>query len=279
MLKKSVFDQFLSVQPGWECEKINKEILLDDGSGAPLAVAYELQIQPEVDALNCVPGVGLIGVLFSLDPNDPRAICCGTLNEPKHIPLYGIHHVLGCQFFPGEFTRIFGISSKELADTEIPLDDFIRVGTVTEEIAAAQTFEQRIGIVRRFIREWEDRTRQSDVTDLTCQIMRNALLQHGNVRLSELADQTGYSTRYLQKLMLDHVGLTPKAALGNMRFQNALRLMLENPYLPLSDLAQQSGYYDQSHFTKVFKEFMGVTPAAFQKQLKDTLKSGGTIRK
>ena len=109
--------------------------------------------------------------------------------------------------------------------------------------------------------------------------MRDALVSHGNVRMSDLAEQTGYSTRYLQRLMLDHVGLAPKVALENIRFQNALRILLENPFIPLSELALQGGYYDQSHFTKVFKDYMGITPAAFQKQLWETLKTGGTIRK
>ncbi len=279
MNKSTAFDRFLSVQPGWECEKLNKEVLIEEKSGAPLAVAYEIQTPPEIDSLNCVPGVGLIGILFSLNPDDPRAICCGVLNESKHVPLYGMHHVLSCQFFPGEFTRIFGISSKELSDTEIPLDDFIKTGTVTTQMAEAATFEERISIARNFISEWEKRTHKRDVNDLARSVMRDALLSHGNIRMSDLADQTGYSTRYLQKLMLDHVGLAPKVALDNIRFQNALRILLENPFISLSELAQQGGYYDQSHFTKAFKDYMGITPAAFQKKLQDTLKTGGTIRK
>lgn len=42
--------------------------------------------------------------------------------------------------------------------------------------------------------------------------------------------------------------------------------MLAHPAYPLSLIAQQSGFYDQAHFTKVFKKMMDQTPAEFIRQ-------------
>lgn len=266
------FSRFLSVQPFWQVEKENQRLLYDDETGVPLAVVYQLSANG-TKGLDCVPGIGLIGIQFSLDPNDPRALCCGTLNSSKVVPLYGMDKVLSCQFFPGEFTRIFGVPSSELADIEVPLDNLLHVGSAVEQIALATNFEDRVGGAQAFIREWQTRTKNTSVDTLTQKMMLDILLSHGDRRLSELEEQTGYSARYLQKIMLEHIGLAPKTALSNIRFQNALRVMLDQPRLSVAEVAQRCGYYDQSHFTKVFKEYVGTTPSAFQDSLRKKMQS------
>lgn len=79
--------------------------------------------------------------------------------------------------------------------------------------------------------------------------------------------------------MLEHVGLAPKTALNNIRFQSVLRRLLENPFCSLAEAAQACGYYDQSYFTKVFKEYMGTTPAAFVKQIQEMVRKGEPVKK
>lgn len=272
----SEFDRVLSVQPFWDADKLAKQLLVDKASGAPIAVAYELQADQDVQGLDCVPGIGLIGILFSLEPDHPGAVCCGALNQSKMVPLFGRRHILSCQFFPGEFTRIFGLPSNVLADTEIPLEDLLQPGTTPEQIACATSFEERIELTRQFISRWEARTRQRDVGKLIQQMMLDILRNHGDVRVNELAEQTGYSSRYLQKVMLEHVGLAPQTALANIRFQSALQLMVAEPGISVAEVAQRTGYYDQSHFTKVFKEYMKMTPAAFQEQLRKSFLPNGS---
>lgn len=147
-------------------------------------------------------------------------------------------------------------------------------GTVPEEIACAKTFEEQVAITRRFIRQWESRTKQRDVGKMTQQMMLDILRNKGDVRMSELSEKTGYSTRYLQKIMLEHVGLAPKTAISNIQFQNALRMMMEEPGTSVAEIAHRAGYYDQSHFTKVFKEYMKMTPAAFQERLRKSFFPG-----
>ena len=38
---------------------------------------------------------------------------------------------------------------------------------------------------------------------------------------------------------------------------------IDNPTYSLAQIALQNGFYDQAHFTKVFKEMIGTTPASF----------------
>lgn len=190
---------------------------------------------------------------------------CGALSQSKVVSLYGMPHVFACQFFPGEFSRIFNISSKELADREAPLSDLLSVGSYPEQIAAARSFEERKQHLLTFIREWERRSRDLTIGRMTQAVMHNILGQHGNVRMTDLEKQTGYSSRYFHQVLSEQVGLSPKSAIDNIRFQSALRMMMEQPYVPIVEVAQRNGYYDQPHFTKVFKKYAGVTPVAFEK--------------
>lgn len=254
----------LSIQPFWQAEKIRQDILWDQHSELPLAYLYELEAG-DTDGLDCVPGIGLIGILFSLDQDKPGAVCCGTLSQSKMVPLYGMSHVFACQFFPGEFSRIFHLSSKDLANREAPLSDLLPVGSFPEQIAAARSFDERKQHLLAFIRERERLSRDQTFGRLTQTVMYNILHQHGNIRMIELEKQTGYCSRYLHQVLSDQVGLPPKTAIDNIRFQGALRMMMEHPCVPIAEVAQRCGYYDQSHFTKTFKKYVGVTPAAFER--------------
>jgi AraC family transcriptional regulator len=53
-----------------------------------------------------------------------------------------------------------------------------------------------------------------------------------------------------------------------LRVSNAAKLLIDEE-TPLSDIAYSSGFSDQSHFTRVFKRFVGITPGAFRISLKD----------
>lgn len=262
------YTHILSVQPFWKAEKVNQQILLNPDTGSPLAVIYELLAEKDAKSLHSLPGIGLLGLMFSLDQNDSPAMLCGLLNQTKDVPLFGSTHTLLCQFFPGQFTGTFGIPCQEVTDIEAPLEDFIHIGTISDEIASADSFQQRIEIFSKFVTKWRNRTRSHASNELVTCLMKDAIKKHDILKISQLEKETGYSSRYLQRIVLESVGLAPKAALNNIRFQNALRMILETPTIPLATVAQQCGYYDQSHFTKIFHAYTGMTPSSFVKQLR-----------
>lgn len=263
MTTSSKLQQCTSIQPFWSAKKVNSAMPFFRND-YPTSVIYELKSEDtSCDALNCVPGIGLIGILFSLDPNAPKAICCGLLEQSKAVPLFGMKHILCVHFFPGEFSRIFGVSSKDLSNKEIPLSDIIKLDNIDEKIANACTFAETIPLLKDFIEHWESRKRFSIANSTTRDIMRAALLNNGELKLEHLKTHTGYSERYLRQIIQEQVGLSPKTALENIRFQYGLHVLTANPNLPLANIAQHLGYYDQAHFTKTFKEYMNITPSKY----------------
>ena len=85
--------------------------------------------------------------------------------------------------------------------------------------------------------------------------------------IKQVADKVGYSQKHLIRIFRDHVGLTPKAYLKVMRFQRTIDEIASTKQVKWTDIALDSGYYDQAHFINDFREFSGFTPNEYiQKQ-------------
>lgn len=97
-------------------------------------------------------------------------------------------------------------------------------------------------------------------------LSRHLLTHHQSLDLPALAQYSGWSERYIQKLYLSNVGISPAAFIAVARFNEALHLVL-NTSLSLTSIAYECGYYDQSHFIREFKKFTGITPLMSRKSL------------
>lgn len=84
--------------------------------------------------------------------------------------------------------------------------------------------------------------------------------------LSDLAELAGCEPQSLCRLFARHVGLPPHAYLNQVRV-NASRIVLAEGG-SLVQAAYSSGFVDQSHFCKVFKRLVGMTPGQYQKGLR-----------
>jgi len=59
--------------------------------------------------------------------------------------------------------------------------------------------------------------------------------------------------------------LTPSEYLNLYKVNKAIKLLQNNTFDRLTDIGLISGFYDQSHFIKIFKKFSGRTPKEFSK--------------
>jgi AraC-like DNA-binding protein len=85
----------------------------------------------------------------------------------------------------------------------------------------------------------------------------------GNICISDLAQLNNCSIRTLSRKYNSLVGINPKLMCRIVRFQYILSKYRNNTQVKITDLAINNGYYDQAHFTKEFKEFIGVSPTRF----------------
>jgi AraC-like DNA-binding protein len=81
------------------------------------------------------------------------------------------------------------------------------------------------------------------------------------IPLETLARQSGLSKFHLLRVFKERTGLTPWQYQVNVRLNHARRLLQRGE--PASQVADACGFVDQSHFTRVFRLVMGVTPAVY----------------
>lgn len=104
---------------------------------------------------------------------------------------------------------------------------------------------------------------------------------HGQVRVNELARQTCYSQRHLNRLFQTQIGMGVKDYARLTRFQYVLKhLQKRNRFRPsgyLAELSQEAGYFDQAHLDKDFKAISGVSPRHYLQTMSDFYYDGAEI--
>ena len=80
--------------------------------------------------------------------------------------------------------------------------------------------------------------------------------------VDELAALLGISRRSLERLFSRHVGFPPKTMLRRQRFLRSLGRYMLDAGTSWSK-ALDKHYYDQAHFVRDFRDFMGMTPSDY----------------
>ena len=92
-----------------------------------------------------------------------------------------------------------------------------------------------------------------------CDFLENNYMK--SITLNDLSDLTGISKYYLLCSFTKQKGISPYCYLETIRIGNAKKL-LEQQIAPI-DVALQTGFTDQSHFTNFFKKLIGLTPKQY----------------
>lgn len=81
-----------------------------------------------------------------------------------------------------------------------------------------------------------------------------------NLTLEELSEYSKYSKNQIINIFKKHTGQTPKRYIINQKINQAKDLLINNDSKSIIDIANETGFYDQSHFNKSFKKIYGVSP-------------------
>ena len=89
-----------------------------------------------------------------------------------------------------------------------------------------------------------------------------ANLQEG-VSLTQIAKACGLSSSAFARSFKQSTGVTPYQWFISRRIEHAIKLM-SHVDRSLTEIALESGFGDQSHFTRAFTEKMGVNPKTWR---------------
>ncbi|GGH75732.1 AraC-like DNA-binding protein [Filimonas zeae] len=163
------------------------------------------------------------------------------------VPAYS--RLVGIRFRPGAFAAFYSMSLSGTADECILFERELLNLKLAE-----QGFTERLD--QYFLRRL---SKQS----LLLQEIIGSIIQHkGNMRVGQLAQEHYLTPRRLERHFKEQVGVSAKAFSGIVRFRAAWHKMRLTQHVDMAMLAEECGYYDQSHFSNEIKRYTGLPPGA-----------------
>ncbi len=179
---------------------------------------------------------------------------------PVAIQQQGQVDLISVRFRPGGIAAFLPMPAHELTDLTLNLADGL--GEEGRELES-RLFDcranpaQQIALLDAF---FLSRLQDSSASVLPRYLASRIEVSGGVLSIEALSDEVGYSIRSVDRFFRSVYGFSPKFYARVVRFQNALRLIIQSPDRPLFQIAHSCGYYDQSHFNKDFADFTGDTP-------------------
>jgi transcriptional regulator GlxA family with amidase domain len=84
-----------------------------------------------------------------------------------------------------------------------------------------------------------------------------------NITNDALAEVAGLSVCHFARMFKQTVGVSPHRYVLQCRIEWARELLADTD-MPLSEIAIVTGFSDQSHYTRWFREIIGVTPGSYR---------------
>jgi len=163
---------------------------------------------------------------------------------------------------PGAY-RLLGLPMSELTGRVVDLEALWgrRATELLERLAEAADWSGRFAVLDR---ELSRRANEGPIPDPELERAWLRLEQtSGNLRISDLAEDSGWSRRRLAERFRMQTGLTPKALARVLRFEHAVKLLTGFGHRSLASIADACGYYDQAHLNRDFRELAGCTPTEY----------------
>ncbi len=167
--------------------------------------------------------------------------------------------MIGFKLFPTSFFELFGMSVAEFTDRVVPLEEILKSGHLPKLSAdfKKQSLDFKIASLEDWLKEFHP-----SYQPLVRSVTQKILDRNGMLNLEQTAEEHSISLRQVERLFKKVVGISPKFFSRIIRF-NHLFKVIESGDESWVKIALQSGFFDQSHFIKNFKEFAGEEPSRY----------------
>lgn len=200
----------------------------------------------------------------------PLPICyiVGLLERPVHIQATGVLTTIRAHLYPWGVAPLLGalrphplpgiyVADEPLAAFAASLQEHARANPQ----AAVQAL-QHVLIDRALANTLHD--------PIVVRAARHILEQHGDLTIEQLAAMNFLSSRALRRRFGALIGVQPKQLARTARFEAVRDALWQNLDADLAQLATTTGYADQAHLQREFREFSRRTPRQFAAEMRRT---------
>jgi AraC-like DNA-binding protein len=199
-----------------------------------------------------------------LSLRQPEALLVGQMTGPVILTPEGQAGVAAIRLRSAAARTLLGFSLRDVAGQFVDLAGILpSTAALGQRLSEAADDRTRVAALEQWLADNACPSPRADVEAAVQAILDSS----GRTSIDALAAYTGLGVRRLERQFQDDVGLTPKTFARIVRLQAALRLVRAGR--PLSDVALESGYYDQAHMTRDFRQLAAISPAAWQNHAGD----------
>lgn len=203
-----------------------------------------------------------------------KSVCVTIGPQDQAVTLdMGRRHLALCiAFQPSGLHRLLGIPMSEIYeqdfDTRLLLGN--EIDEITERLKEADNWAHMTSIIEFYLLKKVSQLKPVLPVD---KAMAALVSTGGNITMEELASLACLSLRQFERKCTERLGMPPKQYARLIRFCKAYQLKELFPQKTWTEIAYNSGYYDQMHFIRDFKKFAGITPSFIHEdELKNTIR-------
>jgi AraC-like DNA-binding protein len=203
-----------------------------------------------------------VNVTFEESETRTGAFVNGVYTRRFTRELTGRGWTFGVKFWAGGFGAVTGLDVGSFRDRVLPLGEvFDDADRLTDMVKAAPNNERRRAVVEAFL---SDRLVADDPSyELVLRIVSAIVTDRTLTRVDQVVDRFGVPVRTLQRLFRRYVGVGPKWVLRRYRLHDGAALLSRGRTEELAALAVELGYFDQAHFSREFKDQVGMSPMEY----------------
>ncbi|MNR03044.1 DNA-binding transcriptional activator FeaR [compost metagenome] len=210
---------------------------------------------------------GNSGMVFHFgDPflQHPESFIYGQVSKFRRIQSKGKIGMLIVVFQPHGAHMMLAMPANELNDQIISLSELWGSGAriLQDQMLNAPDHRSRIAIIETFLTNKLSTCLSID--PLIQQSLDLIYTNRGLSPISELYKTLQISERQLERKFKENIGISPKYFSNIIRLQFFLKLYRTTSVKKnLTEIAYESGYYDQAHFIREFRKRVGLSPGQY----------------
>jgi AraC-like DNA-binding protein len=193
----------------------------------------------------------------------PRSFVFGQITKYIEIAPTGKSGIIAARFLPEGLVPFLDMPVASLENKAVDIEKvFGQKGKQLEEkVLAATSHSARMALIETFL--LGKLVEPTTIDSITSTCVEVIFQSRGKLDMEEVADKANINRRNMERRFTTAIGMSPKQLSRVARLQSAVKMLEQNKFSNLTALAYETGYYDQAHFIKDFKEFTGLSPKSF----------------